>query len=252
MRYRFVAAERATFPVRLLCRVMGVTVSAFYAWRRRGADRRDEADRELGGRIVAIFEASRRAYGSPRVHAELRAQGVRVGRKRVGRERVARVMREGGLSVTRRRRVPRTTVSRHDRPIAPNLLERRFAAARPDAVWLADISYVPTGEGWLYLAAAKDMATREIVGWSMADHLRGDLARDALLMAIRRRQPPRGLIHPPLRPRGAGRIQAVVAMGCLSAVWSNASNASAGVFQSRVLRGLALRAAATAAISLAP
>jgi putative transposase len=190
MRYRFVAAERATFPVRLLCRAVGVTVSAFYAWRRRGADRRDEADRELGGRIEAIFEASRRAYGSPRVHAELRAQGVRVGRKRV-----ARVMREAGLSVTRRRRVPRTTVSRHDHPIAPNLLERRFAADRPDAAWLADISYVPTGEGWLYLAAVKDMATREIVGWSMADHLRGELARDALLMAVRRRQPPRGLIH---------------------------------------------------------
>jgi putative transposase len=124
------------------------------------------------------------------VHAELRAQGVRVGRKRV-----ARVMREAGLSVTRRRRVPRTTVSRHDHPIAPNLLERRFAADRPDAAWLADISYVPTGEGWLYLAAVKDMATREIVGWSMADHLRGELARDALLMAVRRRQPPRGLIH---------------------------------------------------------
>jgi putative transposase len=104
-------------------------------------------------------------------------------------------MREGGLVVTRRRRAPRTTDSRHGHAVAPNLLERRFTADRPDAVWLADISYVPTGEGWLYLAAVKDMATREIVGWSMADSLTADLACDALLMALRRRQPPRGLIH---------------------------------------------------------
>jgi transposase InsO family protein len=104
-------------------------------------------------------------------------------------------MREAGLVVTRRRRAPRTTDSRHGHPVAPNLLGRRFAADRPDAVWLADLSYLPTGEGWLYLAAIKDMATREIVGWSMADHLRADLACDALLMAIRHRQPPRGLIQ---------------------------------------------------------
>jgi putative transposase len=122
--------------------------------------------------------------------ASHRAQGVRVGRKRV-----ARLMREAGLAVARLRRVPRTTDSRHGHPVAPNLLGRRFTADRPDAVWLADVSYIPTGEGWLYLAAIKDMATREIVGWSMAEHLRGDLARDALLMAIRRRQPPRGLLH---------------------------------------------------------
>lgn len=145
----------------------------------------------MGERIAAVFEASRRTYGSPRVHAELRAEGVRVGRKRV-----ARLMREGGLTVARRRRrVPRTTDSRHDLPVAPNLLDRKFAADRPDTVWLADISYIPTGEGWLYLAAIKDMATREIVGWSMAVHLGAELARDALLMAIRRRQPPPGLIH---------------------------------------------------------
>jgi putative transposase len=115
---------------------------------------------------------------------------------RVGRKRVERLMRAAGLAVPiTRRRVPRTTDSRHGLPVAPNLLGRRFAADRPDAVWLADISYVPTGEGWLYLAAVRDLATREIVGWSMADHLRADLACDALLMAIRRRQPRRGLIH---------------------------------------------------------
>jgi putative transposase len=193
MRFRFVARERASFPVRTLCRVVGAAASGFYAWLRRGpgSDRYEgAADRGLRARVGAIFAASRGTYGSPRVHAELRARGVRV-----GRNRVARLMREGGLSATIRRRAPRTTDSRHDHPVAPNLLERRFAAERPDAVWLADISYVPTGEGWLYLAAIKDMATREIVGWSMADHLRADLACDALLMAIRHRQPPRGLIQ---------------------------------------------------------
>jgi transposase InsO family protein len=190
MRFRFVAAERASFPVRALCRVVGASASGFYVWLRRGSDRRGGADRGLAARVGAIFAASRGTYGSPRIHAELRAQGVRV-----GRERVARLVREAGLAVARLRRVPRTTDSRHGHPVAPNLLGRRFTADRPDAVWLADISYIPTGEGWLYMAAIKDMATREIVGWSMAEHLRGDLARDALLMAIRRRQPPRGLLH---------------------------------------------------------
>jgi putative transposase len=190
MRFRFVAAERASFPVRMLCRLVGVAASGFYAWLRRGPARREGADRGLRARVGAIFAASRGTYGSPRVHAELRAQGMQVSRRRV-----ARLMREGGLSATIRRRAPRTTDSRHDHAVAPNLLGRRFAADRPDAVWLADISYLPTGEGWLYLAAIKDLATREIIGWSMADHLRADLACDALLMAIRRRQPPRGLIH---------------------------------------------------------
>src|SRR5687767_10281192 len=105
-------------------------------------------------------------------------------------------MRNMGLQASRgRRRKPETTNSRHDLPMAPNLLGRSFVAERPDAVWLADISYIPTDEGWLYLAAIKDLATREIVGWSMADHLRAGLACDALLMAVRRRRPPRGLIH---------------------------------------------------------
>ena len=190
MRFRFVAAERAAFPVRTLCRVVGAAASGFYAWLRRGPARRKGVDQGLRARVETIFAASRGTYGSPRVHAELRARGVRVGRRRV-----ARLMREAGLSATVRRRAPRTTDSRHDHPVAPNLLGRRFAADRPDTVWLADISYVPTGEGWLYLAAVRDMATREIVGWSMADHLRADLACDALLMAIRRRQPLRGLLH---------------------------------------------------------
>jgi transposase InsO family protein len=190
MRFRFVAAERAAFPVRTLCRVVGASASGFYAWLRRGSGDRGRDD-DLARRIAAVFAASRRTYGSPRVHAELRAQGVRVGRKRI-----ERLMRAAGLAVpVSRRRVPRTTDSRHGLPVAPNLLGRRFAADRPDAVWLADISYIPTGEGWLYLAAIEDMATREVVGWSMAEHLRAGLRVDALVMALQRCQPPRGLIH---------------------------------------------------------
>jgi putative transposase len=190
MRYRFVAAERASYPVRLLCRVVSVAASGFYAWLRRGPSRREEQDRRLAERIGAVFAASRCTYGSPRVHAELRAEGIRVSRKRV-----ARLMRESGLAAAIRRRFPRTTDSDHDRPVAPNLLEQKFTAEQPDAVWLADISHIPTGEGWLYLAAIKDMATREIVGWSMSGSLEAGSACEALRMAIQRRQPPAGLIH---------------------------------------------------------
>jgi putative transposase len=190
MRYRFVAAERASYPVRLLCRVVGVAASGFYAWLRRAPSRREHRDRSLAGRIGTVFAASRCTYGSPRVHAELRAEGIRVSRKRV-----ARLMRENGLAAPLRRRFPRTTDSDHDRPVAPNLLEQKFTAEQPNTVWLADISYIPTGEGWLYLAAIKDMATREIVGWSMSDSLEAGAACAALRMAIQRRQPPVGLIH---------------------------------------------------------
>jgi transposase InsO family protein len=183
----------------MLCRLVGVAVSGFYTWLRRGPARHHEDDRRMSERIGAIFAASRRTYGSPRVHAEPRARGVRVSRKRV-----ERLMRVAGLAVPGpRRRVPRTTDSRHDHPVAPNLLGRRFAADRPDAVWLADISYIPTGEGWLYLAAVRDLAAREIVGWSMAEHLRGELACDALLHG----HPPPAAAqgsNPPLGPRRAG------------------------------------------------
>ena len=192
-RFAFVAAERGNHAVARLCRAVGASVSGFYAWLRAipAVQDRAEAEAELRGHIGRIFAARRRVYGSPRVHAELRREG-----RRHSRRRVARLMREMGLQALEgRRRAPRTTDSRHDLPVAPNLLDRNFAAERPDTVWLADISYLPTDEGWLYLAAIKDMATREIVGWSMADHLRAELCLDALVMALQRCQPPRGLIH---------------------------------------------------------
>ena len=191
-RFAFVAAERGHHAVARLCRVIGASVSGFYAWLRAIPAVRDraEAEAELRDCIGRIF-AARRVYGSPRVHAELRREG-----RRHSRRRIARLMRAMGLRARRgRRRTPRTTDSRHDLPVAPNLLDRNFNAERPDSVWLADISYIPTGEGFLYLAAIKDMATRQIVGWSMADHLRAGLCIDALVMALQRCQPSRGLIH---------------------------------------------------------
>jgi putative transposase len=192
-KFAFVAAERANHAVVTLCRIAGASVSGFYAWLRAipAVQNRVEAEAALRGHIGRIFAARRRVYGSPRVHAELRREG-----RRHSRRRVARLMREMGLAARRGRRPrPRTTDSRHDLPVAPNLLEQRFAAEWPDTVWLADLSYLPTDEGWLYLAAIKDMATRQIVGWSMADHLRAGLCVDALVMALQRYRPPEGLIH---------------------------------------------------------
>jgi putative transposase len=192
-RFAFVAAERASHAVATLCRVIGTSVSGFYAWLRAipATHARAEAEAALRGHIGRIFAARHGVYGAPRVHAELRREG-----RQHSRRRVARLMRAMGLQARRgRRRTPRTTDSRHGLPIAPNLLGRRFAADRPDAVWLADISYIPTGEGFLYLAAVEDMATREVVGWSMAYHLRAGLCVDALVMALQRRRPRRGLIH---------------------------------------------------------
>jgi putative transposase len=192
-RFAFVAAERANHAVATLCRVVGASVSGFYAWLRviPATRARAGAEAELRGLIGRIFAARRRAYGSRRVHAELRREG-----RHHSRRRVEWLMREMGLQARRgRRRPPRTTDSRHNLPVAPNLLDRHFVADRPDTVWLADISYLPTDEGWLYLAAVEDLATREIVGWSMADHLRAKLCVDALVMALQRRRPEPGLVH---------------------------------------------------------
>jgi putative transposase len=192
-RFAFVAAERANHAVATLCRVVGASVSGFYAWLRAIplTRARAEAEAELRGHVGRIFATRRRAYGARRVHAELRREG-----RRHSRRRVERLMREMGLQARRgRRRPPRTTDSRHDLPVAPNLLDRHFEAERPDTVWLAGISYPPTGEGWLYLAVVEDLATREVVGWGMADHLRAGLCVDALVMALQRRRPEPGLVH---------------------------------------------------------
>jgi len=189
----FVSAERGNHAVAMLCRVIGISVSGYHAWLHAIPTLQDraEAEAELRGHIGRIFAARRRVYGSPRIHAELRREG-----RLHGRRRVERLMREMGLSARQGRRpAPRTTDSRHSLPLAPNLLARNFVAVLPNQVWLADISYLPTDEGWLYLAAIKDMATREIVGWSMAEHLRAELCTAALVMALQRCRPAKGLIQ---------------------------------------------------------
>lgn len=189
----FIAAHVAEHAVRLMCRLLSVSPSWFHAWRAAAPDRaaRQAAQDTTAARIRTIFEDSRARYGAPRIHAELVAQGERIARKTV-----AKLMKQNGIRPPRRgRRVPRTTDSRHDLGIAPNLLARNFKVGTPDTIWLADISYVPTDEGWLYLAAVKDMATMEIVGWSMSDRLKGSLAIDAMCMALQDRRPAPGLIR---------------------------------------------------------
>jgi len=174
-----------------MCRVFQVSVAGFYAWRVRSESRRAAENRVLLDDITATHAASQGRYGSPRVHAALRARGKGAGRGRI--ERLMRIHGVRGL-VARPRRVC-TTNSRHPFPIAPNLLNRQFMASRPNQVWLADLTYIPTGEGWLYLAAIMDLHTRKIVGWSMRDHLRAELTTSALLMAIQRQRPMPGLIQ---------------------------------------------------------
>ena len=188
--YRFIQAEQATSPIAVLCRALRVARSAYYAWARRGVSARATADAALTQQIAAIHARSRRTYGAPRVHAELRAAEVRCARKRV-----ARLMRAAGLVGCHRRRRSRTTVADPAHTPAPNLVARDFTAAGPDRLWIGDITYVPTREGWLYLAVLLDAHSRRVVGWAMADHLRTELALDALHMALRARRPPPGLVH---------------------------------------------------------
>ena len=186
----FIHDHVADFPVQVMCELLGVSRGGYCAWAGRAESARAADDRTLAAEIRAAYEASRGRYGSPRVHAELRARG-----RRIGRKRVARLMRGMGLAARRRRRFRRTTDSRHAFPIAPNLLERNFTAEAPDRVWLADLTYIWTAQGWLYLAAVLDLYTHRVVGWAMADHLRHELTLAALDMAIVRQRPAPGLVH---------------------------------------------------------
>jgi putative transposase len=190
MTYRFVERERASFPVATMCRVLDVSPSGFWAWSKRPPSARACADVELTDTIRAVHTRSRGTYGMPRVHAELRDTGTRCSRKRV-----ARLMRAAGLEGVHRRRSARTTVRDRDAAPAPDLVERVFSSTCPNALWVADITYVPTWQGFLYVAIVLDAFSRRIVGWSMAGHLRTELILDALDMAISRRRPSAGVIH---------------------------------------------------------
>jgi putative transposase len=186
----FITAEKAMYPVSTLCRVLQVSRSAYYGVGRRPPARRRASDATLSARIRAIHGASWARYGSPRIHRQLRQENIRVARKRV-----ARLMAAQGLCGRRPRRWCRTTDSTHGRPVAPNVLDRCFTAPAPNRVWATDITYVWTREGWLYLAVVLDLFARRVVGWAMADHLRTELALEALTMALGRRCPPRALLH---------------------------------------------------------
>jgi transposase InsO family protein len=190
MRFSFIEAQKAKYPVTVLCSVLQVSSSGFYAWRERRPSRRSQVNRDLTRRIFEIYHGSRQTYGSPRVHEELRQQGYGVSRKRV-----ARLMRQRGLRARIQRRFHCTTDSGHQMPVAVNVLGRRFRTTAPDTVWATDITYVRTWEGWLYVAVVIDLFSRRVVGWAMADHLRTELALDALNMALGRRLPPAKLIH---------------------------------------------------------
>ena len=188
MRYRFIEQERCHYAVTLLCRVMQVSRSGFYVWRRRPESDKAKQDRELTERIIGIHSHNRATYGAPRIHAELRDQGTRCGKKRV-----ARLMRlaslKGKSKGEAKRSRPKASV-----PKANNLLSD-FSVAKPNAVWFSDITYLRTREGWLYLAVTLDAFSRRVVGWAMQERLTKDLTLDALDMAYQRRKPPPGLIH---------------------------------------------------------
>ena len=188
--YRLIEAERTSFPVQFMCRMLGVSRSGYYGWKMRPPSSRSRENATLTSKIHEIHRRSRQTYGSPRVHAELRALGTRCGRKRV-----ARLMREAGLRGCIRGRRKRTT-RRSGRAVpAKDLLQRSFAVTRIDKVWVADITYIATWEGFLYLAFILDVHSRRIVGWAMERHLRTELVVDALRMAVWRRKPAPGLVH---------------------------------------------------------
>ena len=187
--YRVMSANQARFRVATMARVLGVSPSGYYAWRRRPPSARARADAELRARVQAIHGRSRGTYGAPRIHAELTEGGVAVSRKRV-----ARVMRSVGVAGVSRRRGPRTTRRNAQARPAPDRVERRFEADAPNRLWVADITYVPTLAGFLYLAIVLDVFSRRVVGWAMAGHLRTALVVEALEMAVDQRRP-EAVIH---------------------------------------------------------
>jgi putative transposase len=192
--YSFLQAQKATYRISRMCKALKVSKSGFYGWRDRTPSARAQADALLSEKIARIHRESRETYGAPRIHFELQTLGVRCARKRV-----ARLMREAGLFGCggRRRRKAHTNLRLHAEsiPPAPDLVKRNFTPEAPDRLWVADITYVRTWEGWLYLSFVLDAYSRKVVGWSMANNLRTELVLDAVNMAIYTRRPPPGLIH---------------------------------------------------------
>jgi len=190
VKFAFIAAEKAWAQVAALCKVLDVSRSGFYAWDERGRSTRSSEDAKLIVHVLAAFKTGRGAYGSPRVHDELKAAGIAVSRKRV-----ARIMRELGLEGRRKRRFKATTDSKHNLPVAENVLDRNFEVDAPDVAWVTDITYVWTAEGWLYLAAILDLFSRRVVGLAMSERIDRALVLEALRNAVGRRLPNAGLMH---------------------------------------------------------
>jgi putative transposase len=179
------------FPIERACEVLGVSPSGYHAWLKRPISKRGQRRAELAEKIGKLYQEHRRVYGSPRMCRALQAQG-----EKVCENTVADIMRERRIRAKSKKKfVPKTTDSNHEQPIAPNKLDRQFHAKLPDQKWAVDITYVPTDEGWLYLAGVIDLCSRKVVGWSMADHMETSLVSDALKMAIARRRPSKGLLH---------------------------------------------------------
>jgi putative transposase len=208
--FRFIEAERASFPISLSCRLLGVSRSGFHAWRRRTSSRRSLEDARLLAQIRQIHEQSRGTYGSPRVHAALRRQGVHVGRKRV-----ERLMRRAGISGMSRRRKRATTIRLRGVRVAGDLVGRDFRPDAPDRLWCADLKQIPTSVGALYLASVLDCFSRRVVGWSMRSDMKAELVVDALEMALARRRPTPGLIHH--SDRGSQYVSLVFGRRCRQA-----------------------------------
>ncbi len=189
MTFRFIDEHRAQWPVRLLCAALGVSTAGYYAWRGRPTSARQQRQDALLVQIRAIHAEFQARYGSPRIHAELVARG-----HDCCVNTVARLMRENGIVAKTAKKFRCTTDSDHDLPVAENLLDRQFDPDGPNEAWVADITYIPTREGWLYLAAVEDLYSRRVVGWSLADHQESRLVVDALALAVQRRLPDEGLL----------------------------------------------------------
>lgn len=190
MRFAFIAAEKAQYPVAVLCSVLRVSSSGFYAWCKRPPSQRAKADARLAVEVRLAYKRGRGTYGSPRVHRELKAHGHRIGKKRV-----ERLMRQEGIQGRQKRRFRRTTDSNHTQPVAANVLARNFHVGAPNTAWVTDVTYVWTGEGWLYLAALLDLFSRRVVAWAASETNDRALALEALRRALSARRPAAGLVH---------------------------------------------------------
>jgi putative transposase len=190
VKFAFIAAREVAFPVSAMCRVLGIAKSGFYAWKKRPKPERARRDAQLAATVAAVHMRSRRTYGSPRVHRDLQARGVKVGKKRV-----ERLMRQNGLRGRCKRRFKRTTDSRHGGPIAPNLLAREFNVSELNRAWVTDVTAIATDEGWLYLAPMIDLCSRRVLAWAASEHNDTTLALKVLRKSVQARRPPPGFLH---------------------------------------------------------